>query len=121
MAVDGSAIPANHVMAEVHREWIAGEPGGFLVSRERAAGSCRPDELAVDCDNFVPAYVSNFSAEMSVPQRSALLRVDALFGAMSVEHQPDRWTEDAVIAHPRWAEVRAAAQQALDAMSWEPE
>lgn len=130
MAVDGSAIPASHVMAEVHREWTAGEPGGLLVDLaspgqvalgNEPAGSCRPDELAVDCDNFVPAYVSNFSAEMSVPQRSALLRADALFGAMSGEHQPDRWNEDAVIAHPRWAEVRAAAQQALDAMSWEPE
>jgi hypothetical protein len=117
-------------MAEVDREWIVRElrallvalasPGQVALGHE-PRGSCRPDELALDYDNFVHAYLNNFSPEISAHQRSALLRVDALFSAMSEGRQPDLWTEDAVIAHPRWAEVRAAAQQALDAMSWAPE
>ena len=111
-------------MTEINREWIASElcqllvalasPGDIALDHS-PPGSCRPDELALDYDNFVHAFVGNFPDEISTQQRDALLLVNALFAAMSDE---DLWTEAAVVSHSRWVEVRAAAQRALDVMSW---
>lgn len=91
---------------------------GQVALEHTPARSCRPDELALDYENVVHAFVGNSSTETSAPQRSALLRVDKLIGAMIGGQRSDLWTESAVITHRRWAEIRAAAQQALDAMSW---
>ena len=114
-------------MDEVNRQWntsalrsllqALASAGEVALARE-PEGSCRADELALDYDNFVHAFVGNFGAELSAQQRSSLLRVDQLFGAMSGADQPELWTDDAVRRHPRWDEVRAAAQQALEALSW---
>ena len=67
-------------MAEVNREWIVRELRELLIAlaspgevalEHAPPGSCRPDELALDYDNFVHAFVGNFSAETSV-QSAAL-------------------------------------------------
>ncbi|HEX6884045.1 MAG TPA: hypothetical protein VF530_11755 [Planctomycetota bacterium] len=116
-------------MAEVDREWLASELRRLLLAvaspgeaalEHAPAGSCRPDELALDHENFARALVAAFASELSDPQRRALLHVDELLGAMSGPHQAELWTEAAVVGQPRWAEVRRAAQQALDALSWRP-
>lgn len=114
-------------MVEVNREWITSELRSLLQAlastgevslAHEPAGSCRADELALDYNNLVHAFVGNFGAELSAEQQASLLRVDVLFDAMSRPVQPELWTDDAVRRHPRWAEVRAAAQNALAALSW---
>ncbi len=114
---------------EVHREWLTNQlrnllralasPGEVALSYEPDE-TCRADELALDYDNFVHALIGNFGVECTAEQRASLLRVDELFDAMTKARQPELWTDEAVRSHPRWAEVRAAAQTALDAMWWNP-
>jgi len=67
----------------------------------------------------VHAFVGNFGDELSVEARAALKRVDTLLSAMSGKAFPDLWTEQAVCEHSRWADVRAAARDALDALGWD--
>jgi len=80
----------------VNREWIVSELRQLLVAlaspgevalEHAPAGSCRPDELALDYDNFVHTFVGNFVAEISSQQRSALLGVDELLGSGSDPEQ----------------------------------
>jgi hypothetical protein len=81
-------------------------------------GSCRPDELALDYDNFLSAVLGNFVREFTPEQVSALRHVDDLLSAMSGPAHRDLWTEEAVCSHVRWREVRSAAQGARSALKW---
>jgi hypothetical protein len=81
-------------------------------------GCVKADELALDYDNFVHAYLGNCGDAVSRGQRDALLRVDELLSAMSDPGHAHLWTEEAVIGHARWTEVRAAAREAVAALGW---
>ena len=106
----------------VDREWITRE----LRSALRALAAPGPealasvpdrtvkaDELALDYDNFVQAFLGNCSNEISSAQREGLLAVDAMLETMSGPDKAELWTEDAVVNHAAWRAVRAVARHAL--------
>ena len=90
-------------------------PGPEALAR-MPRGSVRSDELALDFDNFYAAYVGNFGEELTPQQRVLLARVGRLLSDMSGKAR--LWSDEAVCSHPAWAEVRAAAGEALRALGW---
>jgi hypothetical protein len=72
-------------------------------------GCCKPDELALDFDNFRSAVIGNFAAELPAELAAALAGVDGALGAIP----PDDWSEQAVRSAPEWAAVRQRAEVAL--------
>lgn len=111
-----------------NREFLESETRRTLISlaspRPEAlsrvpAGTCRPDELALEFDDVVHAFVGNSGEEVSDLARVALARVDSLLDAMSREPSADLWTNQAVCDHPRWSEVRQPARDALRALGWD--
>jgi hypothetical protein len=92
---------------------------GDAALRQAPEGTVRADELALDFDHFFTAYLGNFGAEWTDAQRHALNKVNNLLAAMSGAENAELWTEGAIIEHPRWAEVREAAQQAMTALGWQ--
>ena len=80
----------------------------------------RPDELALEFDNYFTAYRGNFGAELNASQLRALGRVDELLARMSDRSNSHLWTDEAVTSHERWAEVRNAARHAIQEMGWVP-
>ena len=85
---------------------LAGVPGGC----------CKPDELALDFDNFRAAVVGNFAAEMPPALVAALAAVDAALGPIVGAG----WSEEAVRSAPEWAIVRQRAGVALRLLDrWE--
>ena len=111
----------------VDREWITRELRSALrglaaPGREALAsapdGTVTADELALHYDNFVQAYLGNFPDEISQAQREALLAVDAMLETMTGPGKAELWTEDAVVNHPAWSAVRAAARHALATLAW---
>ena len=92
-------------------------PGERALAR-MPAGTVRADELALEYDHYFTAYRGNFSADLSASQLSALSTVHGLLGEMSGHANAVLWTEQAVISHERWAEVRNAAKHAIREMGW---
>lgn len=101
-------------MGTVDREWLFRELRrslALLAADGDAAlagvpdGCCKPDELALDFDNFRAAVVGNFAAELPPELVSALAAVDAAFGPI----KGDAWSEAAVRSAPEWATVRERA------------
>ncbi len=83
-------------------------------------GNCvKADELALDYSESFAAIRSNDGFDFLDSQLAALARVDGLLDDMSGQEQPHLWTNDAVITHPRWAEVRQAARDALALLRWD--
>jgi hypothetical protein len=79
-------------------------------------GCCKPDELALDFDNFRSAVVGNFADELPSELVVALAEVDAALASI----QAEGWSEEAVRIAPQWAAVRAAAGEALRRLGEEP-
>ena len=111
----------------VDHEWIARELRNALKALAAPGpqalalvpdGTVKADELALDYDNFVHAYLGNFRDEISQSQREALLAIDAMLRGMSGRENAGLWTEDAVISHPKWESVRILARDALTALGW---
>jgi hypothetical protein len=105
-------------MADVNREWLFRSLRDSLrllaADGETALdgvpdGCCKPDELALDFDNFRAAVVGNFAAELPPELMAALAEVDAAFGPIA----EDGWSEEAVRSAPEWAAVRERAGVAL--------
>jgi len=74
--------------------------------------------LALDFEDFLRAFIGNCGMELSATQRAQLVKVDELLSAMSGAANADLWTEKAVCDHPRWAEVRLAARDAIAVLGW---
>ena len=81
-------------------------------------GTVKAEELALDYENFVHAFVGNFRKEISQSQRDALLAVDAMLQGMSGQEHAELWTEEAVVSHPKWESIRVLAREALAALGW---
>jgi hypothetical protein len=105
-------------MAEINREWLFRElrrsltllaAEGDTALTGVAAGCCKPDELALDFDNFRAAVIGNFATELPPALATALADVDAAFGLIT----GDGWSETAVRSAPEWATVRQRARMAL--------
>jgi hypothetical protein len=92
-------------------------PGERALALMRS-GTVRADELALGYDHYFTAYRSNFGAELNASQLLALGTVHELLGDMSGHINAILWTEQAVISHQRWAEVRNAAKHAIREMGW---
>jgi hypothetical protein len=73
-------------------------------------GCCKPDELALDFDNFRSAVVGNFGAELAPELLTALASVDAALRSIGGA----AWSEEAVRSGPDWAAVRERARVALN-------
>jgi hypothetical protein len=81
---------------------------------------CRPDELALDFDQWRLAAVSNFRSELTAGQ---LLCLDAIDGTLSelTNMGPEHWTDDAVRRSNEWRRIRALAASALLSFGWTTE
>lgn len=105
-------------MSEVNREWLLRGLCQSLVllaaDGETALagvpdGCCKPDELALDFDDYRQAVVGNFRGELPPELVAALAAVDAAFDAV----HGDGWSDEAVRSSPEWATIRERAGLAL--------
>ena len=105
-------------MAEVNREWLFRSlrdslrllaADGDTTLAGVPNGCCKPDELALDYDNFRAAAVGNFAAELPPGLVAALADVDAAFAPIA----GGGWSESAVRSAPEWAAVRERSGVAL--------
>lgn len=106
------------LQSELHALLRALAGPGRVALEHEPEGACRPDELALDFDNYCGAFLGNFGEALTSAQRDHLARLDALFNAMRGQDNAALWTEQAVCTHARWDEVRLAARQALDVLGW---
>src|SRR5262245_51964691 len=83
--------------------------GGHAPLARLPEGCCKPDELALDFDNFRAAVVGNFASELPPRALAALAEVNDAFGRVP----RDAWSEEAVRSHPAWAVIRERAGVAL--------
>jgi hypothetical protein len=101
-------------MADWNRAWLlrslrnsllllAADGGTVLAGVPE--GCCKPDELALDFDNFRAAVVGNFGSELPPELVAALNDLDAAFGQIA----GDGWSEEAVRSSPAWAAIRRRA------------
>jgi hypothetical protein len=72
-------------------------------------GCCKPDELALDFDNFQAAVVGNFADELPSDLIAALDGVGTALSGI----RGDGWSGDAFRSSPEWAIVRERAGTAL--------
>ena len=105
-------------MAEVNREWLFRSlrdslrllaADGATALAGVPGGCCKPDELALNFDDFRSAVVGNFAAELPPELLAALADVDAAFSPIA----GCGWSEAAVRSAPEWAVVRKRAGVAL--------
>ncbi|MBX7105943.1 MAG: hypothetical protein K1X57_17810 [Gemmataceae bacterium] len=105
-------------MAEVNRNWLFRNlrdslrllsADGVTALAGVPEGCCKPDELALDFDNFRGAVVGNFAAELPSELIATLAEMDEMFDAIT----GDGWTEAAVRSAPEWAALRQKAEFAL--------
>jgi hypothetical protein len=76
-----------------------------------------PDELALEFDDFLEAFVSNCRAEITDEQLSCLDSIARAVSQMPKEH----FSPGAVPYSPEWQRVRQLAADALRAFNWPTE
>jgi len=105
-------------MGGVNREWLFRElrqslgllaADGDTALAGVPAGCYKPDELALDFDNFRSAVVGNFADELPPELVAALARVDEELGTL----RGADWSDESVRSAPVWAPVRERAGVAL--------
>jgi hypothetical protein len=105
-------------MVEVNRDWLFSSlrdslsllsADGDTALAGVPDGCCKPDELALDFDNFRTAVVGNFADELPDELIATLADMDMIFDVIT----GDGWTEAAVRSSPEWAGVRQKAGFAL--------
>ena len=70
---------------------------------------CKPDELALDFDNWLKWFVSNQVEADLGRKREALDAIDRFFHAVSRPSHAEFWTEVALRLDPRWDAIRFLA------------
>jgi hypothetical protein len=81
--------------------------------RELCAG--HPDELALDLDAVLDAYVA--TGALRDEQIAALRELDAQLDRMSGKDNAELWTPEGLRDAPEWAEVRRLAAHASELLS----
>jgi hypothetical protein len=76
-------------------------------------GSCRPDEIALECDDHWKFWKPRIWSDLTVEQRDALEDVDVMLNTMSKVGGEAVWSDRGVMAHPYWVELRRLASVAL--------
>jgi hypothetical protein len=102
---------------ELHRSLTLLAADGDTALAGLPGRCCKPDELALDFDNFWSAVVGNFAAELTPELVTALAAVNAALSGIRREE----WTEEAVRSAPEWVLVRERARTALgllDQVRW---
>jgi hypothetical protein len=79
---------------------------------------CKADELALDFEDGLYEIVGHES-EISEAQHAAIHRLDKLITSMSGEQNASFWTEEAVLVHPVWEQIRLEAKATAAAFGWE--
>jgi hypothetical protein len=95
------------LLASPGREALAAIPDGCVKS----------DELALEFDDALRVARGAMWPRLTPEARAALEAVDQLLTRMSGEQNQELWTDGAVIAHPRWMEVRIGARLARDLLA----
>lgn len=78
----------------------------------------RPGELALEFDEAYTDYVGSLDRLPTDAQLQSLQALDAALTAMTSEANPELWTEQAVVEHPRWLEVRSFAAAVSSLFGW---
>ncbi|MCR5871843.1 MULTISPECIES: hypothetical protein [unclassified Sphingomonas] len=79
---------------------------------------CKADELALDLEDALYG-IAGYEAELPAEGRVTLQALGDLLLANSGESNADFWTEDALIAHPIWEQIRDTAKATVAALGWE--
>jgi len=79
----------------------------------------RPDEIALDLNDVLPAVVGNFGDGLTSAQLNALAELDQQLSEMSGEDNARLWTETAVREFPEWEQVRQLARVVARAFAWD--
>ena len=74
------------------------------------------DEMADDLNHWA-ACVSTYW-ELSVEQKTRLIRLDGFLSKMSASYHAAFWTDEALFTDSRWEEVRNLAKAALVSFRW---
>jgi hypothetical protein len=90
-------------------------PGEEALSRKP---SCGPDEFALEFDQAYTAFIAGLEELPTDSQLQSLQNIDAALSAMSGPSNKELWTESAMKNHPRWAELRVLAREAVDQFGW---
>ena len=78
-------------------------------------GGSHPDELALDLDAVLPAYLA--TGAISEEQKAALRELDEELDRISGEKNADLWTLEGLRDAPEWAKVRRLAARASELLS----
>jgi hypothetical protein len=79
---------------------------------------CKADELALDFEEALDGYLG-FEAEIAEHERAELGALDRLVLSKSGNANEAFWTDDALLNHPAWDTIRAAAKATAAAFGWE--
>lgn len=112
---------------DINQEWVLWElkqglralasPGQVALATQ-PAGTVKADELALIYCDFLAAALGEIHELFTKEQRDALTAVDGALDAMSGQANAALWTEEAVIGHPAWDNVRGLATSALALLGW---
>lgn len=79
---------------------------------------CKADELALDFEEALDNFFGH-ETEMDESERVELNALDRLILSKSGEKNAAFWTDEALLTHPTWEEIRTAAKSAATAFGWE--
>ncbi len=96
---------------------ILAGPGQKSLSK-LPPGSLKPDEAALDYENFLSVALGNFKSHFTNDQRDLLLIVDSKLNDLSYPENKNKWTETAFISSPEWDDIRVTARAALEKLKW---
>lgn len=80
--------------------------------------TCKADELALDFEEALSQFAGHES-EYTDDQWAAINYLDQLILSMSGQQNAAFWTEEAVLMHPTWEQIRTRAKATAKAMGWE--
>lgn len=78
---------------------------------------CKADELALDFEEALDMF-SGHELELAEHERVQLNALDRLILSKSGQANADFWTDEALLNHPIWDEIRVAAKSTVAAFGW---
>jgi hypothetical protein len=78
----------------------------------------KPDELALDFDDWYQTVFSNVQDELTQEQKSRLNSLNQVLEQMSNEANSHLWTEEALAKSAEWEQVREIAKATLESFGW---
>ncbi|WP_439571148.1 hypothetical protein [Sphingomonas sp.] len=78
---------------------------------------CKADELALDFEEALDMFFGH-EVELAEHERVELNALDRLILSKSGQANAAFWTDDALLTHPTWDEIRFAAKSTVAAFGW---